>query len=369
MGVRAVGVTMVRTRAAAGFLAALLTTAIGLAPAGTAHAVPGAVDGYVWADQQSTVDYTISHGWAHNSTGGDIEIHRPSAGTYQIRFVGMAGAGGVAHARPYGSGSTAICVVVNWRPSAGDQIVNVRCFDSGGAAADTRFVASFTNGTAAAAGTLAYLWADVTSPPIDVPYSPSAAYSYDSTGVGPQVWRQAVGVYMMLIGTVDAHYPVDHRDGVYQVTAYGKDPVRCEVHGENDEQPTPIAVFCVDEDGTPTDTRFAVTYAHGANVLGTGATAANAHYTYHNDDPTTWYLEGFWNTGGAPTLTRLAVGRYRVTFPGLVLTGGHATAGARGNPFAYCQVSSWSPGAVTVHCYDNSTDAPVDSEFGVVMTD
>jgi hypothetical protein len=360
--------TMVRRSAAApaAFLAVLLTAA-GLAPASPANAVPGAVDGYGWVEQPGTMDYTIGHAWAYNSAGGAIEIHRPSAGVYQVRFVDMAGAGGVAHARPYGSGNTGICVVANWRQSAGDQIVNVRCFDSAGAPADTRFVASFTNHTAAA-GTSAYLWANQKSPAIDVPYSPSTTYSYDSTGVGPQVWRQDVGVYMMLLGTVDAHYPVDHRDGVYQVTAYGTDAVRCEVHGENDEMPTPIGVFCVDENGTPTDTRFTVTYAHSTSVLATGVTAANAHYTYYSGDPTTWYLAGSWNTGGAPMFTRLGVGRYRVTFPGLVLTGGHATAGSRGNPTTYCHVASWSSGAATVHCFDSTTDAAADSEFSVLMT-
>ncbi len=356
----------------AGVLGATCVAAPAVA-AGAAPAVPilpaVAVDGYVWADQASTVDYTISHGWAYNSTGGAIEIHRPSAGVYEVRFVGMAVAGGVAHARPYGSGTTAICTIPNWKRSGGDEVVNVRCFDSAGAPADTRFVASFTNRTAAA-GTFAYLWANQVSPPIDVPYVPSATYSYDSTGVAPQVWRQSTGVYLMLIGTVDAHYPADHRDGVYQVTAYNQSAVRCEVHGENDEMPTPIAVFCVDAAGAPTDTRFTVTYAHSGSALGTGVAAANAHYTYWSGDPTTWYLNGHWNSaGGAPGFLRLAVGRYRVSFPGLALTGGHATAGARGNPNAYCHVSSWSPGAVTVHCYDNVTDLPVDSEFNVLMTD
>jgi hypothetical protein len=287
---------------------------------------------------------------------------------YRVRFVDMAGTGGVAHARPYGSANTAICVVSRWMPSGGDQLVDVRCFDAAGAPADTRFVASFTNHTAAA-GTFAYLWANQASPPIDVPYAPSATYSYDSTGAGPQVWRQSVGVYMMLIPTVDTHYPVDHHDGFYQVTAYGTGPVRCEVHGENDEMPTPIAVFCVDAAGTPTDTRFSVTYAHGTSLLGTGVAAANAHFRYSSGDPTTWSVEGFWNAGGAPALTRLGAGRYHVSFPGLALTGGHATAGSRGNPFTYCHISSWSAGAVTVHCFDSATDLPADSQFGVAMTD
>jgi hypothetical protein len=340
----------------------------GPAMAGPVFVAPGVVDGYVWVEQPSTAAYTIAHGWAYNSAGGPVEVTRSLAGVYQVRFVGMAGGGGVAHARPYGSGNTAICVVSNWRASAGDQLVTVRCFDSAGVAADSRFVASYTN-RGAAAGALAYLWASQPSPPIDVPYAPHPTYSYDSTGGAPQVWRQSVGVYMMVIPTVDSHYPVDHHDGFYQVTAYGTAAVRCEVHGENDEMPTPIAVFCVDEDGAPVDSRFSVTYAHGTSLLGTGVAAANAHFGYSSGNANSWNSVGRWNAGGAPGFLRLEVGRYRVSFPGLALTGGHATAGSRGNPFTYCHVSSWTAGSVTVHCFDNTTNLPADSEFGVAMTD
>jgi hypothetical protein len=376
---RMVGRTRTRTLGVAALVTATILTPIGAtaqaAPAGpTDPARPVLtglnveVDGYVWANEPTTASYSISHSWRYNSTGADVEISRTSAGIYRVAFVGMAGTGGVAHARPYGSANTAICTVANWAPSGSDQIVNVRCFDEDGTPADTRFVASFTNRTAPA-GTFAFLWADQKSPAIDVPYTPNGTYAYDSTGAGPQVWRQSTGVYMMLIPTVDTHYPVDHNDGVYQVSAYGRDPVRCEVHGENDETPTPIAVFCVDPDGTPTDSRFAVTYAHSRSVLGTAVSAGNAHPRHTVNDVTDWYLTGFWNPGGAPAIVRLGIGRYHVSFPGLALTGGHATAGSRGNPFAYCHVASWSPGAATVNCFDSTTDAPVDSEFNVLMTD
>ncbi|WP_203997647.1 hypothetical protein [Virgisporangium aurantiacum] len=331
-----------------------------------AFAGPGAVDGYVWVDQPSTVDYTVGHAWRHNSTGGDITVHRPSAGVYRLTFEGMAGSGGVAHARPYGSGNTAICTVAGWRSGGSDQVVDVHCFDAAGTAADTRFVAGFTNRTGLP-GTLAYLFASKASPPLGVPYEPKSWY--DSTGGTPQVWRQSVGVYMMIVGTVDSHYPVDHHDGVYQVTAYGRGPARCEVHGENDETPTPIAVFCHDAAGAPVDTRFVVTYAHGVSALGTGAASANAHYSYFSDDLTSWYLAGYRNAGGATGFTRWGIGNYRVTFPGLAMGGGHATAGSRGNPSTYCHIAWWGPGDATVNCFDRTTDLPADSEFSVLMVD
>jgi len=340
---------------------ALLAVAPGVAQAATA------VDGYVWADQPSTPSYTVTHSWKRNSTGGDIRVDRASAGVYAVRFVGMGVPGGVAHARPYGSLNTALCTIANWVSSGGDEVVNVRCFTAAGVPADSRFTISFTN-QATGVGTFAYLWANQTSPPLDVPYTPSNSYRYDSTGVTPQVWRQSVGVYMMTIGAVDAHYPLTHHDGVYQVTAYGTAAVRCEVHGENDEMPTPIAVFCTDHAGTLVDSRFSVTYAHSVSVLGTAAVAANGHFGYFADDPTTWFVNGFWNAGGAPTVTRFAAGRYQVSFPGLSIVGGHAVAGSRGNPFTYCLVASWSASAVNVHCFDRVTDTLTDSEFNTAFT-
>jgi hypothetical protein len=333
---------------------------------GTALAA-STVDGYVWADRPSEASYTVTHMWRWNSTGGDIRVDRPSTGVYAVRFVGMGVPGGIAHARPYGSLNTAVCTIANWVSSGADEVVNVRCFTASGVPADTRFTASFTN-RATGLGTFAYLWANQTSPPLDTPYTPHNSYRYDSTGVSPQVWRQSVGVYMMTIGAVDAHYPLTHHDGVYQVTAYGSAAVRCEVHGENDETPTPIAVFCTDHAGTLVDSRFSVTYAHSVSLLGTAVTAANAHFGYFSGDPTTWFVNGYWNSGGVPTLTRFAAGRYRVSFPGLSIVGGHAVVGSRGNPFTYCLVAWWSSSTVDVHCFDRVTDALADSEFNVAFT-
>jgi hypothetical protein len=346
-----------------------VTATVSVLPIRPAAAVAAPVSGYVWANQPSVTDYTVSHIWAYNSTGGDITIHRSSAGVYHVRFRGMAVPGGIAHARPYGPGNTAICTVAGWRSRTGDEVVNVRCFDAAGVPADTRFVANFTNHTAAPA-TFAYLWANRESPTLDVPYAPTATHSYDSTPAGIQVWRQSVGVYMMLIGTVSAHYPVDDNDGVYQITAFGEEPVRCEVHGENDETPPPIGVFCFDENGAPTDSMFAVTYAHSTSLLGIGVPAANAYFRVPAINPANVSMEGYWNGGGAPSFTRFAVGVYRVSFPGIALTGGFATATARGSgPWKYCNVSYWSPDAVNVNCFDSSTDLPADSIFAVAMTD
>ncbi|MCP2328236.1 hypothetical protein HDA40_006743 [Hamadaea flava] len=323
------------------------------------------VDGYVWAYQPSSASYTAASGYERNSTGGAVAITRSSAGVYSVRFAGMAVGGGVAQVRPYGSGNTAICTLASWLAIGADEVLSVRCFTAAGVPADSYFVAHFTNRTAAY-GTFAYFWAhDAYSA---TPYTPSTAYSYDSTGGSPLAWRQSQGVYMVQIPTVDAHYPADNDDGHYQITAYGTTAVRCEVHGENDETPTPIGVFCVDANGNPADTRFSVSYSRGVNVLGTTTTRGNAYFRHSWGDPASYYATGFWNTGGTPTVTYLAVGRYRVTFPGLSIPYGYAQSGSRGDPSTYCATAYWGSNAVTVNCYNNVTDTYADSDFTVAFT-
>jgi hypothetical protein len=321
------------------------------------------VDGYVWAYLPDAASYTAASGYERNSAGGAVEISRTGTGIYTVRFVGMAASGGVAHVRPYGAGNKRICTVANWGPVGADQRVSVRCFDHLGAPANSLFIAHFTNRSG---GDFAYFWADNATSA--VPYAPSAGYAYDSTGIGTQVWRQSAGLYLMQIGAVDAHYPGDHTDGVYQITAYGTAPVRCEVHGENDEDPTPIAVFCVDQDGSPADTRFAVSFSHGRSVLGTQMSDFGNAQIRHSSVSGTWWVDGWHSTGLAPGITRLNVGRYSVAFPGVAVGLGWASVAAKGSPDRYCAVASWSTSAVTVNCYDSVTDSYADSDFMVALT-
>src|SRR5262245_2082440 len=70
------------------------------------------IDGYVWASQPSNPSYLATTGYEHNSSGGSIRVTRSATGVYQVRFYGMAGAGGVAHVSAYGNND--ICTVSSW---------------------------------------------------------------------------------------------------------------------------------------------------------------------------------------------------------------------------------------------------------------
>jgi hypothetical protein len=97
--------------------------------------------GYAWANNAQQPNYAPDPTYAFNSSGGPISIQRRGAGTYQVNFSGLGGdgaAGGNVQVTAYGNGSEQ-CKVVSWDSGRKDFIINVRCFDVRGGAADTRF--------------------------------------------------------------------------------------------------------------------------------------------------------------------------------------------------------------------------------------
>jgi hypothetical protein len=105
----------------------------------------GTPSGYVWADQPSAASYTPNTTYQYNSAGTSVNntITRSSAGVYQVRMPKLAGAEGTVHVSAYGPG-TSECKVSSWGASGADQLVNVRCFTTGGAPVDSMFTATYT---------------------------------------------------------------------------------------------------------------------------------------------------------------------------------------------------------------------------------
>ncbi len=99
---------------------------------------------YVWANNQSSASYTPSLSYQHNSTGATNTITRSGVGVYQVRLPGLGNVSGHVQVTAYGSGSTR-CKVQSWTTSAAAKLANVRCFDTAGAAADSRYVVDFVH--------------------------------------------------------------------------------------------------------------------------------------------------------------------------------------------------------------------------------
>jgi hypothetical protein len=297
------------------------------------------IDGYVWAWQPANPSYVAATGYEHNSAGGGIGVTRSGTGTYQVRFHGMAGAGGIAHVSAYGG--SAICTVASWAPSGGDEVVNVRCFSSAGAPADSRFIAHVTNRTDGLSR--GYLWNNDATPPAGG-YVPSTLYSFDSTGATITVFPDGVGGYAVDLNAFGQDAPTAWAAGALRVTAYGTTAVTCQISDPAQfVDPDVLRVHCYDTTGHAVNSRFALSYARG--VVPLSATLNN-----YGGAPV---VVGW--SGVAPTASALVDGDYTVSFPGSATAGGHAFGAIMATPPMYCNIHSWtaSLGAQTlrVRCY------------------
>lgn len=347
----------------------ILATAVVLLPLwATPARADVVVDGYVLANQPATANYIANTGYEFNSTGGAIEITRAGAGQYTVRFAGMGALGGIAHVQHYGSLNNGLCTVASWGSPffSPDLYVNVRCFNSAGAPADSRFVAHFTNRTVSE-GRFAYLWADN---PNNSPYLANASYSYDSTGVRTTVDPYDVGVYKVYLNAaLELQGTDEFGDGHLQVTAYNTSAVRCTVGIDDDENPVALTVVCRDADGDLTNTKFVLSYSHGTSHLGTG----DAHGSAVIDTQMNTASVVAWSgTGSEPTVVRANVGTYQVKFGSLAVPKGHAIASALGS-VRYCHVASWLGGnngeeVVNVRCINSVTGLAADASFGISFT-
>jgi hypothetical protein len=331
---------------AAGIAAWVPVAAACLVAAAPAHAdlpvAPPAfpIDGYVWASQPNNPSYTAATGYEYNSAGGTIAITRSGAGVYQVRFNGMAGAGGVAHASAYGSSS--ICTVASWIQSGGNELVNVRCFTSAGVPADSRFIASVTNRNDGIAR--GYLWNNDPTPPAGG-YAPQAQYAFDSTGAPITVFPDGVGGYAVELNAFGQDIAGAWMSGALRVTAYGTAAVTCQASDPAlFADPEVLRVHCYDTDGHAVNSRFALSYTRG--VVPDSATISN--YTMVPA------IVG--SSGPAPSVTAIDTdGDYQVTFPGAAVAGGHAFATIMGTPPMYCNIHSWIAAVgdlrLRVRCY------------------
>jgi hypothetical protein len=176
--------------------------------------------------------------------------------------------------------NTGMCTVSSWgAPFNGpDLYIYVRCFNSAGVLADSKFIAYFTNRTVAEGG-FSYLWADHST---GGPYDANAAYSYDSTGDQITFTQNDVGVYTVYFPALLEHDGTPElADGHLQVTAYNSLAIRCTAGIDDDENPTAVSVVCRNAAGDPVNTRFVASYSFEVS-----------HLRVRGQVPVTWGAEG-----------------------------------------------------------------------------
>ncbi|EIV93693.1 hypothetical protein [Frankia sp. QA3] len=320
-----------------------------------------------------------------------VTVVRRQTGGYRITFPGIAVAAGrgaaiVTALDPVAAvGTTApvvSCHVVRWGAAGRDEQVDLTCRDAAGAPADSGFTALFSHVPDTAApspgGAYAYLRSDAASAATS---RPANAYSVSGPGT-IEVHRVGAGHY-----TIDLTGPAFAKNGNnLQVNAIGDGPVGCSALGrvvKKDRQS--VFVGCA-RGSAWTDSPFVLLYTSGHALIPTGAASFGHAFTgvIRPGGPIqqvppgppvnawAWYSAN--STGATNQISRVGVGRYQVTLPGISRTPSSLQVTPYGEPTARCAAAELpaaaaaggAPAAVTVavRCVD-AAGRPADSYASV----
>lgn len=338
--------------------------------------------GYV-RTQATTGTFVATANYSRNSSGDmfagpdstginvDNTVTQTGTGVYSVRFpnIGTA-AGGTVHVTAYGSTSNR-CKVGGWGNSSGGVNATVRCFAWNGTPVNTLFSASYVRKSGTGSTQEAYLWANNATASS---YTPSATYSFNSTGATNTIVRNSVGNYTVTLPGMTMS------GGTVQVTAYGSDSRHCKTFNwRQSGSSAQASVACFDTNGNPADSRYTLSFARNTDLRG-GASYSYAYAdrsTTASYTPTLSYQKG--EIGGDLgdvatdiTVTRTAVGRYTVTLPGMSALGSNVQVTGFGLGGDHCKVVSWTGSAsstqASVACF-NSTGGAADERFVISYTD
>jgi len=224
--------------------------------------------GYAFANQPTaTAPYNSPANYQYNSSGATNTITKVSGstGVYTVNLPGLAGTGGNPVVTAYGTGSE-WCTAWNWAPAGADLHIQVRCFSTTGAPANSRFTLSYAKngnilGTSLCCGPdghpTNYLFAN---DPTASSYVPAAAYRFASGGgtYTGKITRISTGRY-------DVNYGWAAAQGVVHVTPVGGGTARCKLESwTTDER---VTVACTGPSGSPVDATFLLHHV-GPFVIG-----------------------------------------------------------------------------------------------------
>ncbi len=225
---------------------------------------------YAWANDATAASYTPAANYSYNPSGGAITATRLGTGSYGMSWAGfgaLATGGGHPQVTAY-DGSNKRCQIASWASDT----VSVRCYDSAGNPADSRYTIMYVRPDAVDDG-LAFAWANE---PASANYVPSEPFSFNS-GSGTHAQRLGTGLYriffldFVLGGLGDGLFA-----GNIQVNGYGTTDARCAVEDWDDGNfsfSAEVVVRCHDSAGAPVDTRYNVLYLRPLPAPEPGAVA------------------------------------------------------------------------------------------------
>ena len=312
--------------------------------------------------------YTPARGDTLNSAGTDNTVQRQALGRYLVTFPGLqlpTAPDGVSLATALASDGR-FCTLSEQGNHQGASGMDVRivvdCWTRSGAPADTRFSLTYLAHGDIQPAVLAYLWANEQS---TTDYEPDPNYSFDSSGVGPNViHRSAVGTYAVTLPGLGI------AGGNVQLTA---DAGVCRAVDQSKQAGAErVDVICRDTTGHLLDTTFDLVFGGSVGLI--GVEARTAAYVRASRPGIPSYRVGppwsFSSGGSHARVTRAGVGRYEVTLPDMP-RGGAAEVTALGSGRSVCELTSIrtlsKPQVIGVRC-SRPLGRSVDSPFSLSYT-
>jgi hypothetical protein len=359
---------------------ATLTAQVAQVTASKVVTVVGAADiavadrrvGYALADQPSSPGpYAPDPAYRLNSSGGGVTIVRDSAGSYVVRFAGLARQAGQrdnAQVTAYAVPPGAHCKLGTSQNDGADVLVPVHCHAPGadGARADAKFTILFAGARAFdPASPFAFALRPSGANNIALDTSETAFNSvtgHISIGAASPGWN------FQFRGLEHPSAPV-----ALMATALGSGPEHCRV-SNYDLNVAVLQAACAGPDGVAIAGRPSVMWFTRGRVgkrFGFVSSANPAGVTSPNDA-----LFTFNSTGGAITVRRPATGQYTATFAGLARPTGSTEiviVSSFKDADHICSISSWATSgandlAVMLACF-TAAGAPVDGRFMVLVVE
>ncbi len=217
-------------------------------------------DGYVWANEPTSTDYTPNETYQENSSDTLNTIHRYNTGYYKVTMPNMKDVdwleeenGGTVMVTAYGSSSDH-CKVQYWYMFGHDLNAYVRCFDSSGSPVDSKYTMSFlknsgTIGLSVAEDTLQGAFAWITS----TGYAPN----YYQQNYGDEISAERIDTGFYRVNIPD----LNHIHSTAKVTAYGGGNGHCNINNwYQSTDGTNAYVKCYDSNGTQMNSAFTLQY-------------------------------------------------------------------------------------------------------------
>lgn len=324
---------------------------------------------YAWASNSSTESYTPPETWQYATSGQPVTINRPSSGTYDVTFPGLAKGDWnreIVLVSAYGA-LNRTCQSGPWGSNGTDLVARVYCFLPDGQPGDSPFTVLVAE-AGTIDGRLGFLLVD--QPAKAGEWSPDPRFSENSANGVITVIRNDLGNYSVRfvgLGRTGADNPE-----TVIASAYGDVARRCNVGvwSENSGGDFMVNIRCFDMTGAAADSRFV------AMVLDNGRAGNRVGLSWVNDAATASYTinNGYWHTstGDPIAITHSATGVYSVRLGGQKRLGviPETVLVTSYSGTEYCNVYGWNPNGtdlmVDVRCYDAAGN-PADTQFDVLL--